>query len=223
MFNLTQKKMKHVKMLVWLAVFALVAACKEDDEPGVDLATPTINPVTNVTTTSFTANWNAVTGADAYLLDVASDAEFTTYLDGYNKRIVASTEATVEGLVPGSTFYVRVFAQQGDVISSASETQQVSLESTLEAPELAEATDISATGFTATWSAVEGADGYLLEIATDADFTDIVAGYDKLEVSETTYAVTNLTAGQTYFFRVYAKGGEEISPASQTREVSLVE
>jgi len=43
---------------------------------------PVATGATNVSQTSFTANWNASTGAAGYYLDVATDVNFTAMLSG---------------------------------------------------------------------------------------------------------------------------------------------
>src|SRR4030095_6100030 len=44
---------------------------------------PTALNATNVTASSFTANWNGVTGATGYRLDVATNSSFTSHVSGY--------------------------------------------------------------------------------------------------------------------------------------------
>jgi hypothetical protein len=57
--------------------------------------------------------------------------------------------------------------------------------------------------FDAVWSD-NGAAGYILSVATDNQFTNLVPGYDSLVVvGDTSYHVnSNLIAGQTYYYRV---------------------
>jgi uncharacterized protein (TIGR02145 family) len=66
-------------------------------------------------------------------------------------------------------------------------------------------TGISQTSFVANWSSVAGATGYYLDVATDAGFTSFVTGYNNLNVGNvTTYNVTGLTCGTTYYYRIRA-------------------
>jgi hypothetical protein len=56
------------------------------------------------------------------------------------------------------------------------------------------------TGFTANWTAVSGASGYYLDVATDAAFDDLVSGYDSLAVTgATSKAVTGLSFSTAYY------------------------
>lgn len=77
-----------------------------------ETAAPVATAATSVTTTSMSANWNAVSGADSYRLDVASDAGFTTFVSGYEDKTIASTSLTdsVTGLTTATTYYYRVRA-----------------------------------------------------------------------------------------------------------------
>ncbi len=91
---------------------------------------------------------------------------------------------------------------------------------TVAAPTLSDASAITATGFTATWSAVTGADKYLLDVSTANTFATTVTGYNKKEITGVTTNITGLTANTKYYFRVYAKKGTVTSAASATKEVT---
>lgn len=74
---------------------------------------PVARSATNTTSTGFTASWNSVPYATAYLLDVATDSSFgsSSLLVGYSSRNVGpSTRFTVTGLAPVTTYYYRVRA-----------------------------------------------------------------------------------------------------------------
>ena len=68
-------------------------------------ATPTAS---SVSSSGFTVNWSAVTGATGYRLDVATDSAFTSLVSGYNDLAVSGTSAAVTGLSPSTTYYVRM-------------------------------------------------------------------------------------------------------------------
>jgi hypothetical protein len=71
-------------------------------------AAPTALSATNVLTTSFTANWSSVMGADGYLLDVATDNSFNNYV--FHDRQVMGTSTPVTGLSRNTFYYYRVRA-----------------------------------------------------------------------------------------------------------------
>lgn len=89
------------------------------------------------------------------------------------------------------------------------------------------ATGVGDTMFTANWGAVSGVTGYQLDVATDAAFTSFVAGYNNKDVGNvTSYNLTGLTAGQTYYYRVRAynasfTGGNSASVSLTTVSIVL--
>ena len=63
----------------------------------------------DITTSSFTANWHLIENASAYYLDVATDSAFTSMVAGYNNLSVGYVkEYPVVGLTDAYTYYYRV-------------------------------------------------------------------------------------------------------------------
>lgn len=91
---------------------------------------------------------------------------------------------------------------------------------TVAPPTLGNASALTATGFTVTWTAVAGADKYLLDVSTSNNFATTVTGFNKKEVTGTTTNVTGLTTKTKYYFRLYAKKGSATSVASATKEAT---
>ena len=87
------------------------------------------------------------------------------------------------------------------------------------APTIAEASGISASGFTANWSASSGATKYYLDVATDSGFTTYVSGFQNLDVlTAASKSVTgSFTAGQSIYYRVRASNlyGPSVNSATQ--------
>ena len=82
--------------------------------PAPTPAAPTALRATNVTTSSFTANWNSVSGATGYRLDVSTSNSFTTYVPGYqNLNVGNTTSYNVVGLSAKTTYYYRLRAYNG--------------------------------------------------------------------------------------------------------------
>jgi hypothetical protein len=80
---------------------------------------------------------------------------------------------------------------------------------------------ISSTSFSANWSSVTSATGYILDVATDNAFTSMVSGYNGLAIGNvTTYSVTGLSTGTTYYYRVRATGSICTSTNSSTQTVT---
>ena len=84
---------------------------------------PTANAATSLTTNSFTASWNSVSGATSYFLDVATDPGFTSFVTNYNNRSVGSVLTfSVTGLNPATTYYYRVRAINGTCLGLSSDS-----------------------------------------------------------------------------------------------------
>jgi hypothetical protein len=77
---------------------------------GSSVSVVTATVATGIGGTSFTANWNAYTGAEYYLLDVSTSSSFSTFV--YQNQIVFAPTTTyvVIGLTENTTYYYRVRA-----------------------------------------------------------------------------------------------------------------
>ena len=70
---------------------------------------PVVSAATGIEENGFYANWNAVSGAEGYRLDVATDEAFTNFVSGYRDRDVGDATAfRVTGLSPGVEYFYRV-------------------------------------------------------------------------------------------------------------------
>lgn len=72
-----------------------------------------------------------------------------------------------------------------------------------EAPVALSASNVQERQFTANWEIVSGVSNYILDVATDDDFENILNNYDALDVGEvTSYTVTGLSPGNMYYYRL---------------------
>ena len=72
---------------------------------------PVANAASNITKNEFVANWESVSEAFAYKLDVSTDSSFTSLLTGYNNLDIGNvTIHTVSGLSANINYYFRVRA-----------------------------------------------------------------------------------------------------------------
>jgi sugar lactone lactonase YvrE len=127
---------------------------------------PTANPATLVTTSRFTANWTTVAGATGYRLDVSTDSGFGSFVTGFQDLNLGTVlTRPVVGLAGGTTYYYRVRAVNGSLVSANSNTASVT---TLPAP--AGITILHDTNSAATVHAglATDANGFLVPTATQA-------------------------------------------------------
>jgi hypothetical protein len=183
---------------------------------------PNVQSASNVTFSSFTANWSSVAGGIDYRLDVATDSSFINYVSGYQDLDVGNvTSYNVTGLSANTTYYYRVRAYNGCATSPYSSVKNVkTLLCTLGAPNAQSATNVTSSSFTAHWSSVTGAIDYRLDVATDSSFINYVPGYQNLSVGNvTSYNVTGLSANMTYHYRLRAYNGCTTSSNSNVKSV----
>src|SRR5262249_1429080 len=89
--------------------------------PTPTLPAPTALNATNVTTSSFTANWTNVSAANSYRLDVSTSSNFTSYVSGYQNLNVGSVISKSVTPLSANTFYyyrVRAVNAGGTSLSS---------------------------------------------------------------------------------------------------------
>ena len=94
--------------------------------PNADETASEIEAVSSApaTRSTFMANWESVSGADGYLLDVSTNSSFINYVDAYHDLDVGNvTGRVVTGLNPGITYYYRVRAYASSGPGSYSETE----------------------------------------------------------------------------------------------------
>jgi hypothetical protein len=81
---------------------------------------------TNVTANSFTANWNSVSGANGYQLDVSTSRSFGNYVAGYHDLDVGNTTSrNVTGLTANTVYYYRLRAYNSNSMSTNSNVVRV--------------------------------------------------------------------------------------------------
>lgn len=189
---------------------------------------PVASGATSVTNCSFTANWNSVSGAQGYLLDVSTNSAFTSFVGGYENIVVGNVLSfSVTGLKASTTHYYRVSAynENGTSPNSGTISATTSANATApNAPVVAAAKDTGSASFTAAWVAGCGATGYRLDVSTSSDFGNFVAGCQDLDVgNETSRAVVGLSGSTTYFYRVQAYNGLGSSGNSGTTNVTTLD
>jgi gliding motility-associated-like protein len=163
-------------------------------------AAPAIPTTSLVSTTGFTLNWTATTGANSYQLDVSTNSGFSSFVTNYNNATVNAITETVSGLTAGITYYYRIRAvNTGGTGAYSTTASQITVPA---APGTPTASTIGTNGFTANWSAVTGATGYELDVSTVNNFASFVGAYNSFPVVGISQAISSLAANTTYYYRV---------------------
>ena len=183
---------------------------------------------TEITASSFKANWDitnkATYGIDTYYIDVSTDSTFANpaaFVQGFNNAPVGGPYNTITGVFPFTTYYYRLRAHNSHGTSGNSNVISVPIA----IPTTARgATNITPTGFTAHWDALNGATGYKLDIARLSSFGPIVhtSVWDSAVGNVTSFTVAGLTPDTTYYYRVRTVSGAGESANSNTIAVSRI-
>ena len=196
-------------------------------------ATSYVNSV--ITSTSITSSFTAASPAPTGYLVVRSSGSLnttpvngTTYSAGGtlgNGTIVqvgSSTSISASSLTANTAYTFTIFSYNtGSCTGPTYYTTSPLVGTTttcLAAPTSSAGSSILSTSFSANWSSVTGATGYILDVATDNAFTSMVSGYNGLVIGNvTTYSVTGLSTATTYYYRVRATGTACTSTNSSTQ------
>jgi hypothetical protein len=183
---------------------------------------PVAVAASGATCTQSTLNWLAVPGATSYEFDLSTDINFGTFLfNAYNTG--AALGAIITGLSTNTTYYYRVRSYTSPCVSVNSNTITFKTPIVPSAVTAAAATNIVCSVFNANWNAEVNSTSYLLDVSTSSLFGSFVTGFNGLDVGNvTTYTVTGLTAGTTYYYRVRGKNGCGTGTSSTTQTVATV-
>ena len=203
------------------------AAGQSGNSNTISLTTASIAPVataaSSITTNSFYANWNSSSSATGYYLDVSLNSSFSPNISGYDNIDIGNvTTHQVLGLNPGITYYYRVRSHNANGTSSNS--NPINLITIPNQATATAGTNILQRSFSANWNSVTGATGYYLDVATDPAFTNMMSGYNNLNVSNViTYSVNSGLAPNTlYYYRVRAYNESGSSTSSTTIHLTTV-
>ncbi|MFZ1282892.1 MAG: fibronectin type III domain-containing protein [Propionicimonas sp.] len=170
--------------------------------------------------TELALTWTARGAEGRYRLSWATTSDFS---DPHYER-VSGTKATLDGLKPGTTYYlkVRVITPDGGNLSSYSsaisaQTQPASPAPTpdafsLAAPKGLAVSESVGTGLRIIWQAVSTAPRYRVQYATAAT----MAGASYLQSADTSLEIAGLSPGTTYYLkvRVISTAGANLSAYS---------
>ena len=172
--------------------------------------------------TALTVQWGASANplsitTYTVLLSTASDFNVAASSMSLSTRPAATPSATLTGLTPDTSYYLRVAAlnHNGWLTSYTDLGSTKTLFSTLSAPEIAGFVEVGLSSISASWSLVSGATGYTLAASTLSTNppASIFASSSPVGVSATTAAVFSpaLNANTTYYLFVRANGAQSSS------------
>lgn len=169
-------------------------------------------------------SWTPVQGA-SYVVRIARDAAisdvvFTSGLISENTLLV-----NFDDMDQSTRYYWDVQCFEPDKLRSTSDSRSFVTPANVDAPKVtlvspADGTVLEGTG-TFSWTAVQGVDGYKLEVARDKDFTDIVyTGTYAPDVTSTDINVSYVGKGHFYWHVITS--GRHLNPvASDSRTFSV--
>jgi photosystem II stability/assembly factor-like uncharacterized protein len=166
------------------------------------LITPLDNDV-NVSV-SPTLNWNAVSGATSYRLQVSAASDFAATVS--DQSGLTSTSRTVTSLANGTKYYWRVSASNAAGTGLYSSTRSfTTFFLAPSAPVLSSPASGSTnqpTTVTLSWNASTGAGTYRLQVSTSAAFASTIVNDSTL--TGMSKQIGSLSFGTTYYWRVSA-------------------
>lgn len=110
--------MKSFKKGIFLLIILIASfACGDDEGSSPQLTAPLALNAVNISQTSFTAKWVGVANATSYELDVSEQANFTTFVDGYESKVINGITELVSNLSSNTEYYYRVRATNGNAKS----------------------------------------------------------------------------------------------------------
>jgi hypothetical protein len=165
---------------------------------------------------SITISWLQSDLARQYNIQLATDADFSVLIDEQQTK---DTSYTTAALSPGLYFFrVQLVAEDGfETLFSPPLTWEV-----VEQPKLGSMDSLSQgeDGMTLQWSAIENMSGYMIQVAADKKFSDLVAFNENLR--DPSYTITNDLPPGDYYIRICAvmSNGQK-SPWTQTQTLTI--
>ncbi len=158
----------------------------------------------NVSTSGFTAKWTGADYTKGYFLDVASDPDFSNFIDEFENLEVGDTNQFFVPINDTAVkkVYYRLKADYDSVYSDYSNTISFDLPY---APVCYQATNVTTKSFNARWNKIPNADYYILDVATDSLFDNYFENYYFYVLDTNFHTVVGLEPETDYFYRVRAR------------------
>jgi sugar lactone lactonase YvrE len=179
---------------------------------------PTIS-ISNITSVGFIVSWNAPANTDSYRIDIATDANFANL--AVNNASVNTTNYTATTLIGNTTYWARVRSVNGQGTSGNSNVvSALTIPGTVS---VLSSNNLTSSTATLNWSAPSGDVGsYQIDVSLNAAFSSFVSGFSNLTVNGTSQAISGLTPGTPYFWRVRGVNATGISANSTVQNFTTL-
>lgn len=160
---------------------------------------------------SVNLTWEVVPSAETYEVQVSANSSFSPL---FAVQIVTTTNFSLSGLQILSQYYWRVRARNSADVSDWS-LQRIFTTQGPPSPDppllLSPADNASNTELSvvATWTAVQGATGYDIQVSQRSDYSTLL--YDQPGINTTRFVIPNLLSGTTFFWRVRSRNDIGVS------------
>ena len=154
--------------------------------------TPTGLSASSITTTSASLGWTAATGAVTYNVEYGTSLTALTTVTG-----ITTNSYALSSLSSGIKYYFEVQTVCSGGSSSYSSVDSFTTTSTCGTPTGLTVSSITTTSATTGWTAVSGAVTYNVEYGTSLTALTTVTG-----VTTNSYALSSLSSGTKYYFKV---------------------
>ena len=178
------------------------------------LPTPILTAATSIAQTSFRANWNSVTGAAGYSVQISKKSDFSELVED---TYVTTTTYQFNGLTANTVYYVRVQAQNVNNLQSSqySANQTVSTTALVATPVLSTPSTsfIGAKVFSIIYTEISGI-SYFVDVSTRSDFSSFVTGNQNRQIGNISGGnparsiIDGLNPNTLYYFRLRAQDGD---------------
>lgn len=177
--------------------------------------TPQITEVDDITQTSAEIEWSVTADTDTTILEISSD-QFDTF-----ETFELTGNEFIATLQPGLSYEVRVRSRNAFGLSA--DYSEIEEFSTIPAtPTTPQISDIAQNTAVVNWSAIEGAEDYLIFVALDSTFTNYATGYNGRVLSNLEENIVNLQPGTEYWVRLRSRNESGLSPFSTAAKSTTI-
>ncbi len=175
----------------------------------------------NIQCMSFEAHWDVAADATGYVIDLISGGTVI------NTETVTATSKNFTGLTQGAPYAFQVRATNACGDGNTTAPVNVQLLGIPATPTGLNTSNIGCTSFDVSWSAVTGANNYILKVYSDATLTnELVALSQTVAAPAVNTSLSGLTNNTTYYFTIAASntcGTSAPSPAQNAITTNVPE